>query len=551
MKRLTIFVLLLVGSAPAAEPPRLGPPLRVDRDNRAIAEPGEQQVSEIYSILYNSWLRHLSPENAAMASRDKGALNVNAWDDVPDSSWFTNRTSHRSLSFQDIIAGLEGASPENGTWIVERNVEEGYTPKFRIKDAAGRRYWVKFDLREAPERNSAAERISTLILFACGYNVPFNTIARFRGENLRVTSESRFVDAVGKQRPMTAKDLRAALERLKPQPDGMYRGLASYLLPDYLGKFKYNGTRGDDPSDIIPHERRRELRGLRVIASWINHADTGDKNTADAFVRTNGDTGYVKHYLLDFGSTLGSGNYTNGPYRVGHEHLFDGSAMGRTLITFGAWRRPWETMGRIRFVEVGYFDSELFRPERWRPNYPNLAFVRMDDGDAYWGARIVTAFSDETIEKLVEAGEYSRPEATRYVAETLKRRRDMIGRYWLNRVSPLEEFALDGDRLRFRDLAVDRGYVEAASRKYRCSVEDRAGRKSSEAAVLTGTSCQVPMALIRDTTRDKYGRMLMARVIIRSNRADNGWAAPVEVVLGRDKGASGISVLGWRHARRE
>ena len=551
MKRVTVFALLLVGSALGADPPRLGPPLRVDRDNCDIAKPGEQQVSEMYSILYNSWLRHASPENAALASRDKGALNVNAWDDVPDSSWFTNRMGHRSLSFEDILTGLEGTAPQDGAWVVERNVEEGYTPKFRIKDAAGKRYWVKFDLREAPERNSAAERISTLVLFACGYNVPFNAITRFRGESLSVTAESRFVDAVGKQRPMTAEDLRAAMEKLKPQPDGLYRGLASYLLANYLGKFKYDGTRRDDPNDIIPHERRRELRGLRVIASWINHADTGDKNTADAFVPTNGDKGYIKHHLLDFGSTMGSGNYTNGPYRVGHEHLFDGAAMGRTLITLGAWRRPWEAAGRIQFEEVGYFDAELFRPEKWRPNYPNLAFVRLDDGDAYWGARIVTAFTDETIGKLAEAGEYSRPEVTQYVAETLKRRRDIIARYWLNRVSPLEEFALEGDQLRFRDLAVERGYVEAASRKYSCKVEDWAGRKSSEAAVLPGTGCQVPLALLGDAARDKYGRMIMARVTIRSNRADTGWAAPVEVMLGRANDGSGISALGWRHARRE
>src|SRR5512143_3567853 len=69
MNRATVFALLLVGSALAADPPRLGPPLRVDRDNCDIAKPGEQHVSEMYSILYNSWLRHASPENAALASR--------------------------------------------------------------------------------------------------------------------------------------------------------------------------------------------------------------------------------------------------------------------------------------------------------------------------------------------------------------------------------------------------------------------------------------------------------------------------------------------------
>ena len=61
------------------------------------------------------------------------------------------------------------------------------------------------------------------------------------------------------------------------------------------GKFKYTGTRKGDPNDIIPHERRRELRGLRVIAAWINHADAGEKNTYDAYV-TAGARNYLKHY---------------------------------------------------------------------------------------------------------------------------------------------------------------------------------------------------------------------------------------------------------------
>ena len=51
--------------------------------------------------------------------------------------------------------------------------------------------------------------------------------------------------------------------------------------------------------------------------------------------------------------------------------------------------------------EVGYYQSKLFEPRRWKPNYPNLAFERMDEADAYWGAKIVTAFSDELIAALM------------------------------------------------------------------------------------------------------------------------------------------------------
>ncbi len=79
------------------------------------------------------------------------------------------------------------------------------------------------------------------------------------------------------------------------------------------------------------------------------------------------------------------------PYRVGHEYMFDGAAMGKSLVTLGLWRRPWEVRGSVEYPEVGYFSSELFEPDKWKPSFPNRAFDQMEDGDGYWGAKIVTA----------------------------------------------------------------------------------------------------------------------------------------------------------------
>lgn len=536
----------------------LRPPLWLDADSNPVPKPKVKEVSELYAILNNSFFRPLDVTSKTVSSLENGALNVNAWDEVPDSSWFNNRIGRRPLSFEEILAGLEGKAPDPGSWKILRIRDEGYTPKVDIQDASGTRYVLKFDLPEKAERNSGAERICTLIMHAMGYNVPYNTIVYFGPDDLRPDEDSYYRDALARRRPMTPDDLQALLKRLPVRPDGRYRGMASLMLPGQpLGPFLYTGRRKDDPNDIIPHELRRELRGMRVIASWINHADVKDVNALDVYVQGNSGGGHVKHYLLDFGSTMGSGDFIHGPYRIGHEYIYDGAATGRSFITLGAWMRPWEARGKIVHPEIGYYQAELFDPGQWKPNYPNLAFARMDDSDAYWGAKLVTAFSDELVDRLAEAGQYSRPEVTEHLKSVLKQRRDAIGNYWFDRITPLEDPALvhgeAGYRLRVRDLSLERGYAEEESRTYRLQVLDPEGKVRVRPAEtrIRGNLLEVP-GIAQDPAKpgvpDKYGRRPVLRILVESKRQKDGWARPIEIVLGFRPNSSSLAVLGWTHA---
>ena len=129
----------------------------------------------------------------------------------------------------------------------------------------------------------------------------------------------------------------------------------------------------------------------------------------------------------------------------------------------------------MEYPSVGYFNAEYFDPSRWRPSYPNPAFLRMTLRDAYWGAKIVTSFTDADIEAIVHTGKYTDPRAERYVADVLKARRDIIGQYFFSQVNPLDRFALvetnSGEQaLTFENLALARNYAPSPTLSYRYSI---------------------------------------------------------------------------------
>src|SRR5262249_3402523 len=136
-------------------------------------------------------------------------------------------------------------------------------------------------------------------------------------------------------------DIERWLKNTPRMPDGRIRALASRYVPGtVVGQFRYTGTRSDDPNDIYPHERRRELRGLRVFAAWLNHDDARSLNSIDTHGEEAG-RHYIRHYLQDFGSNLGSGSTSAQQPRGGYEYLIEGDKVGKGLFSFGLYSRDW------------------------------------------------------------------------------------------------------------------------------------------------------------------------------------------------------------------
>ena len=247
-----------------------------------------------------------------------------------------------------------------------------------------------------------------------------------------------------------------------PRADGRIRVIASLNLEGRpIGPRKFWGTRGDDANDVLLHEDRRELRALRLFSAWLNHDDSRSINSLDMFVAGEGERGHVKHYLIDFSSTLGSGSrggrITPQSKRAGNEYLLDWGAFWKVTFSLGLWDRKWRNVEFPDYPEIGNLEADFFQPHLWVPEYPNVAFKRMLNDDAFWAAHIIEQFSDEAIRAIVATGRYFDPEAARYLADTLIARRDKCVDHYYRQLSPLHGFQIEDAHLTFDNLGEARG----------------------------------------------------------------------------------------------
>jgi len=272
---------------------------------RNVEKVSKRKLNDYYDFFLNTFGH---PGNRHPPGEPVRALSANTLGEVPDSEWYTNRHAKKRMSLEELARGPNtGAGPsESGDWTIISAKNQGITPGFLIKDATGARFFIKFDPLENPEMATAADVIGAKFFYALGYSVPQNYIVHFPRSRLRLAPNTAYRDSFGKRREMHERDVDEILRRVPRDEDGRYRAVASLFLEgEVVGEFRYHGTRSDDPNDPIPHEHRRELRGLFVFAAWLGHDDSRAINTLDTLIEADGRR-FVQHHLIDFGSILGS-----------------------------------------------------------------------------------------------------------------------------------------------------------------------------------------------------------------------------------------------------
>jgi hypothetical protein len=448
-----IGVLALLCGCGGSERFPLRDPLWKDPDQRMFSPAPEEYESPFAwdgadQLVFRPIARFFAVDPAGRA------IDVNAYDEVPDSSWFENRIGRAPMTDAELISGPCGehelsAHMEPGSWIIDKGKTNGANPGFRVDMEGVGKFMLKADPAGEPERATGATAIAARIYHAAGYFAPCDSVVYFDPKVLSLTPGLTVTDNTGVTKPFDQRALGKVLAGASHR-DGLVRMGASRWLPGKpLGPYRYEGTRDDDPNDVVDHEDRRELRGARLLAAWLNHFDTREQNTMDVFMPENGsphsERGYVRHYILDLGDCFGSVWESDRiSRRLGHAYYMDFPYMAEDFVTFGAIERPWDRARKDAGI-FNYFSARDFDPEVWRGGYPNPAFVRMSEGDAAWMARIIARFSDELIAAAVSVGRYD-AKSSDYLTRTLITRRDRILRRYLRRLSPLSELHVAGER---------------------------------------------------------------------------------------------------------
>lgn len=534
-----------------------------DDDPTHVACAPEPYVSPlVWDGADNSIFRPLSEVFAVDPGGE--AVNVNALDEVPDSAWFTNRLGRQHPTPDALLRGgctpdqvLTGTSATPRSWVIDRGKTDGASLGFRVRIAADpanpgkgdRKYLFKNDAPGQPERATAASVIGAAIYHAVGFNTSCEQIVYFDRAVLELKPGLKVTDNTGVTKPFDA----AALDRVLREANrrkSLYRMQASAWLPGYLiGPFRYEDTRDDDPNDVIPHEDRRDLRGARVLAAWINHFDSREQNSMDSWITSSPaapdrSPGFVRHYYIDTSDSFGSEWAWDGiSRRLGRSYLFDWADVGADLIMLGIPTRSWERVQREPgFEQFGYFGVHEFDPDGWKNEYPNPAFSRATERDNAWMARILSRFEDDDIAALVTLGQFSNPEHAKYLTYVLQRRLRLILERYFARLSPLADPVLaTPNRLCLTDLARRRGVWPAARFRYAAQLQAASGlnrpvhlQPQAAGGVCLDLPPQPLAATIPTTSPERYVTLRIANGVARN---------PLLIYL-YDLGSSGYRIAG-------
>jgi len=389
--------------------------------------------------------------------------NTNTLGDVPDSGWFTNRHERNRMTLDELVAGPGDAlAPStDAPWRVLTVKTYGDRPGILVADARDILYLLRFDPKDHIELNTGANLVSPKFYYAAGYNVLENYLVYFDRGQLEIHSGAEQITSFGELRDLLPEDVDNFLKLVGHDSQRGYRAVATRVRRrTLLGNYQFYGTRSDDPNDIVPHEHRRDLRGMWVLHAWLNNPEFSPASTHSVLVSDGpGQPQYIRRHVIDFFRTLGAGSRGAKEIREGNDYRFELSSALRNVATMGVVTPNWAQESFPRIRGLGRFGGDAFDADAWTADTHYVTWANRLPDDLYWGAKLVMSFTDEEIRAIVNTGGYSDPRTTLLISEALIKRRDKIGRAFFSHVLPLDNFRVEDGRVVFDDLMEVYGFA--------------------------------------------------------------------------------------------
>lgn len=491
-------------------------PIEEVDDDRPIAVPRKERMSPFSYV--DAFGRRPAVEGMIF-QRTPDALDVNALDEVPTSSWFVHPAGGPLGAVTNVVNG----PPVAPLLVLSRMPESGRNGLVVI-DARGLRYELGRDPVDRPWLRTTAAIVASHLMRALGYRTPEVSAVSLVEADLRV-------EAVGDAPPPVAA-VREFLDAGPSPVKGHYRASATrWPMGIDVGPTPPT-TRKDDPNDRIAHPDRRTLRALAVVRAWLRCPDFGVKSLRDVYVGPP-NRGHLEHFAVGLEGALGADDAQGEAEEPRSLRTDANPTAGENplwlLVSLGLEAR--KRRGNVRYPLLGDF-NEIVKDG----HYGTIGFeptYRALPADAYWLAKQMVAVSREVIEAAVVSAALPDEAARARLVEVLESRRLAVIARAFAAVTPCEVVRTDGSAVVLRDAGFS---PDVARTRYEVAFLDGDGASLGPARVLAPGVAVFTIPV----PRAPY-------VILRLRAARGAWTAPRQFEAHFRSNGGALRLVGVRH----
>ena len=293
---------------------------------------------------------------------------------------------------------------------------------------------------------SGAEVISTKFFHAFGYHTPENYLATLRPELLTIDPATRLADQDGRRRPHAAEGPRgpareggAPCRRLLPRAGEQgAAGQAARSLP--LLRHAVRRPQRHPPARAPPRAARAvRVRRVAEPRRLAQHQHARRAGARRRRARSSATTCSIS------GPRSAAAARRRRRQRAGNEFIWEARPTFLTMLTLGFYVRPWVKVPYPEIPAVGRIESDVLPPRELearisQPRLPQRASGRPLLGRAHRLAALRRRRAGGGAD-----GQFSDPQATTYLTETILARKAKVLMTWLNATNPVINVSLDDE----------------------------------------------------------------------------------------------------------